>query len=280
MFAAPASNPYNAKFYGAAAISQALGGGDWMSEGCGKCWKVTGTSNIAGYDTGTTTTVVLKGTNYCPPANPACANGNPHFDIAAPAFDYEGASIWNSCAEREPDEVDAFKSCGRWMIDSSNPNDNCDCSLFSNPVLKAGCENFKSLYWNNPSVTYEEVTCPPELSQLPCWAENGDNYPWGGPPDLCMDPNAVVSPTEPTPTASPVASPVASPSTPSGPTEDGVATFYGGNVAGNACGFIDLPTVSFPYGLASAAGGDNFDDGYGCGGCFEITCTGKAKCCA
>ena len=42
MFAAPANNEHGAKFYGSAAISEALGGGNWMSSGCGKCWKLTG----------------------------------------------------------------------------------------------------------------------------------------------------------------------------------------------------------------------------------------------
>jgi len=66
LFDAPAGNTYGAKFYGSAAISQQLGGADWLGPGCGKCWKVTGTSNIGGHS-GTTTTLVLKGTNYCPP---------------------------------------------------------------------------------------------------------------------------------------------------------------------------------------------------------------------
>lgn len=38
---APAGNEYGAKFYGAAAISNALGGADWLGSGCGKCWKVS-----------------------------------------------------------------------------------------------------------------------------------------------------------------------------------------------------------------------------------------------
>lgn len=88
LFAAPANNEYGAKFYGAAAISATLGGGDWLAEGCGKCFKVTGTSNIPG-NSGVTTTLVLKATNYCPPGNPSC-NGKAHFDIAAPGFDYAG----------------------------------------------------------------------------------------------------------------------------------------------------------------------------------------------
>lgn len=67
MFAAPAGNEFGAAFYGAAAVSRFLwdgntNSGDWMGEGCGKCWKVTGSSNI-GPNIGASTTVVLKGTN-------------------------------------------------------------------------------------------------------------------------------------------------------------------------------------------------------------------------
>merc|ERR1712130_393824 len=51
MFKAPAGNQYGAKFYGSAAISQQLGGGDWMAQGCGKCWKVTATANVPGNTT-------------------------------------------------------------------------------------------------------------------------------------------------------------------------------------------------------------------------------------
>lgn len=35
-------------------------------------------------------------------------------------------------------------------------------------MLRAGCENFYSLKWDNPIVTYEEVGCPAELSALHC----------------------------------------------------------------------------------------------------------------
>lgn len=46
----------------------------------------------------------------------------------------------------------------------SNVIYNC-CSF---PVVVQGCENFFSLKWNNPTVTYEEVTCPQELASLHC----------------------------------------------------------------------------------------------------------------
>lgn len=71
MFAAPSGNQYGAKFYGSAAISQQLGGDGWMGKGCGKCFKVTGSANIAGNTQ--QSVVILKGTNYCPPSNPSCS---------------------------------------------------------------------------------------------------------------------------------------------------------------------------------------------------------------
>ena len=167
MFAAPANNPHGASYYGAAAISQALGGGDWMAEGCGKCWKVTGTSNIPGYED-VSTTLVLKGTNYCPPANAPCSNNKPHFDIAAPGFDVGEFSLSNDCSGLEPDEIEGFESCGRWRIDNQDPDVLCDCSKFTSPTLRAGCENFYGLKWDNPTVEYEVVDCPTELSDLHC----------------------------------------------------------------------------------------------------------------
>eukprot|EP00980_Cylindrotheca_fusiformis_P023595 scaffold10651_cov91-Cylindrotheca_fusiformis.AAC.1 len=230
LFDAPVGNPFGATFYGSAAVSQALGGGDWMAEACGKCWKVTGTANIPSYDTTTVTTLVLKGTNYCPPDNQACANGKRHFDIAAPGFDFHEFSLSNTCSQVEPNEIAGFESCEYWMIDSDNPNENCNCNLFSNSVLRNGCQNFKSLHWDNPTVDIEEVNCPTELAQLPCWEENGNDYPWPDAPALCLDPLAESSltpapgpiPSEPTaaptfvatndPTAAPITSePTAAP---------------------------------------------------------------------
>lgn len=82
------------------------------------------------------------------------------------------------------------------MIASDNPAQNCDCDLFINPILRTGCENFLGLYWNNVQVTYEEVTCPEELSRLNCWQENGNNWPIGI-PEYCAS-NIAEGPTFPT----------------------------------------------------------------------------------
>ena len=225
MFSAPDNNEYGAQFYGAAAISRFLwdgnqGTGDWLGEGCGKCFKVTGSSNT-GPNPGQETTLVLKGTNICPTG--ICnENGKAHFDIAAPGFDVLEYSWSNTCEELEPDELEGFQACGRWMIDSQEWEENCDCSKFNSPVLRAGCENFYSMKWDNAAVTYEEVVCPQEIASLPCWEENGNGYPQEGIPETCMDPhgdpNVMLSfpgqppPSTPTPPTAP-----SSPTTPTVP---------------------------------------------------------------
>lgn len=95
MFKAPPGNPYGAKFYGSAAISEALGGDWWMSKACGRCYKVTGRANIG--DHNEESTLVLRAVDFCPPANKVCSNGKIHFDISAPGFDWAGASLHNRC---------------------------------------------------------------------------------------------------------------------------------------------------------------------------------------
>ena len=101
LFEAPAGNSYNAKFYGSAAVSNTLGGGDWLAKACGKCFKVTGTANVGSHTE--ESVIILKATNYCPPGNPSC-NNQAHFDISAPGFDYPASSISNTCSAVEPSE--------------------------------------------------------------------------------------------------------------------------------------------------------------------------------
>jgi len=210
LFAAPQGNSYGAKFYGTAAVSNVLGGSDWLGDACGMCWKVTGTSNVPNYE-GVSSTLVLRAANYCPPENYQC-NGAPHFDIAAPGFDVTQFSLSNSCNEREPEETAGFESCGTWMQNAQDPDIGCDCSYFNDPTLRAGCENFYSLKWDNPSVIYEAVECPPEMV-TPCWEENAGSYPpFGDIPETCMSPttgNPPTAPTIPPPPPSPTPLPTA-----------------------------------------------------------------------
>ena len=190
MFEAPPNNAYGAKFYETAAVSPALFGGDseWLGEGCGKCWKVTGTANLGSYDSATISTLVLKGANLCPSENEACNGENVHsFDIAASGFDVSEFSLAQDCGALDPAEVDGYLGCGRWMIKDQDPTANCDCSAFSNPILRSGCENFRALNWDNPQVSYEEVNCPPELDRLNCWVKNGSKYPpFDDIPEFCV----------------------------------------------------------------------------------------------
>jgi hypothetical protein len=207
MFEAPANNSYGAKFYGTAAVSPILFDPDnmsnsWLGEGCGKCWKVTGTANLDGYDT--TTTLVLKGANVCPADNQLCSGSNAHFDIAAPGFDVKAYSLAHECEEREPEEKEGFASCSDWMISQQDPTVNCECGKFKDPVLRAGCENFRSLNWDNAPVQYEEVACPFELDRLNCWEENNLGYPFDI-PQFCA--SNVDGPVTPAPTPAPVSSP-------------------------------------------------------------------------
>ena len=182
MFAAPQGNPYGARFYGTAAISNVLGGADWLGPGCGKCFKLQAQGS----------TIVVKGTNYCPPPNDVC-NGRAHFDIDAPGYDFPGASISNTCSEVDGGEwaLRPPQICSNW------PNQGCDCNQFHDQTLKDGCNNFKSLGWNNPSVYYEELSsCPWELQQHPpCWYDNGQNWPSQS-PAKCSSPWAAPTPEE------------------------------------------------------------------------------------
>jgi len=103
----------------------------------------------------------------------------------------------------------------------------------------------------------------------------GDGNPTPTPPQPnptnAPQPNPTNAP-QPTPGTSPVSQPTGGGG--GGDIFTGKATMYGGNEGGNACGYIDLPKVTFPKGFSVAIGSDNFDGGYGCGACYEVTCTG------
>jgi len=147
---APAGNKYGAQFYGSAAISNAMGGGDWQAQGCGKCWKLTATKNDDGSKA--SGTIVVKGTNYCPQSSNIkwCGGTKKHFDIAAPGFDTASGAN-HDCGRLEPGEPAL----------SAQP---CDCGKLKSKVLQRGCEHFKTLNWDNAHVNFELVTCPAELT--------------------------------------------------------------------------------------------------------------------
>lgn len=104
-----------------------------------------------------------------------------------PGFDFAANSLSNDCAALMPDEAEGLGACEFWMHNTTDPQLYCDCSKFKNPVLRMGCYSFLTLSWDNPTVTYEEVICPPELSSLPCWEDNFMDWPFPS-PELCMDP--------------------------------------------------------------------------------------------
>lgn len=169
LFVAPVNNPYKASFYGTASISEVLGGDWWQGPGCGKCWKLTGESILDG----SVTTIVVRGNNFCSPFFNLCADGNPHFSIAAPGFD----SAFAGCDHLEPEYAEGLRSCINWPLEP------CDCSLLEHPTLRAGCENFLALQWVDPTVDYESVVCPEELLVTHC--ETDGSWPLEPIPDNC-----------------------------------------------------------------------------------------------
>merc|ERR1711935_202341 len=129
------------------------GGKGWKGAGCKKCFKVSAQGK----------TVVLRGTNVCPD-EPVCTDRKAHFDIAAPGYDDMRFSRANTCTTREWGEPALqHQDC------AGKPVSACDCGRFKDPLLRDGCNNFKSLGWDNPTVEYQEVPCPAELmSHIPC----------------------------------------------------------------------------------------------------------------
>merc|ERR1711959_801068 len=93
-------------------------------------------------------------------------------------------------------------------------------------------------------------------------------------PVACNNSALICSPTDSPVDAPPTNPPVDPPPDTPDNLIPGKATFYGENESGNACGYKDLPKVTFPKGFSVAIGSETFDDGYGCGACFEISCEG------
>lgn len=144
MFEAPEGNQWNAKFYGTAAVSSAFGS-------CGRCYKLTGKANVG--NSADRTTIVVKAVNFCARSKTMCRGNLKHFQISAPGFDYSGDTECN--VQNSEDNMIGDQVCSKWMIHSQNPGSNCQCGNITNPVLRKGCRNFRSLNWDNPKVVYQ-----------------------------------------------------------------------------------------------------------------------------
>jgi len=164
------------------------------------------------------------------------------------SLDYKNCVGW--CGS----SYDSCTTCGNtdvtWL---NNGQDNSNCG-----ERWSGCDADND---NNHSGCCDGLTCQ--------WRGDGHDY-FACLPD---DGNPTPAPPTPNPTKSPTGGGGGGGGG-SGDWMDGKATMYGGNPSGNACGYNDLPQVSFPMGMSVAIGGSEFDGGYGCGACFEVECIG------
>ena len=199
------------------------------------------------------------------PTNAPISNGN-----GCCSLDYKNCVNW--CNE----SYDACMNCGDqrvvWLPNGRGPN---TCG-----------ERWKGCGQNNDD---GHSGC---CDGLTCKWRTGENYfaclPGDSNPNPIPNPtrqpvsNPVSNPTRPP--QSPVQQPVQPPVQPptggggggggTGDWRSGKATMYGGNPSGGACGYNDLPQVTFPRGFSVAIGADEFDNGYGCGACYEVECVG------
>ena len=206
-----------------------------------------------------------KAVTPAPTPNPTPAPVTPSPVTPAPV----ATDSANACCSQKYKSCD-IEWCGTTKEQCEVCGDKTQAWLSSGPPSGSSCLERWAVHCQKDSDCCGPTTC--------------QDMGWG---TQCMyDPN--VNPKSPSPIEPDTPKPVAAPSTPA-PTPDatpspvssgsgnfspGKATYYGGNENGNACGYNDLPKVSFPFGFGSAAGGDVFNDGYGCGACFEISCEG------
>jgi len=138
-----------AKYFGTAAAATSIMGGDQNSAACGKCYALRslGSSEVK---------LVLQVNNLCPGnSNPSCRRD--HFDIAVPGFDWNDASVSNTCRQNDP----ALLYRGNEQACMRSPVKSCNCdAVSSDPVLVEGCKLFVELGWDNQEVEYTEVNCP------------------------------------------------------------------------------------------------------------------------
>jgi len=191
---------------------------------------------------------------------------------------------FKECVNYCGDTYDSCMSCGdeRWMPDGPPDDPNCvnrwvDCHTKDDLENNGCCPG---------------LTCQGDEWWKQCMPEEDDPTvptPTAPQPTPTVLPQPTLAPAAQIPTAAPTISPVSPPSSdpptpapvvPSGPTgptpvATGKATWYEGAIDNGACGYKDLPQATFPMEFGTAIGGTEFNDGYGCGACYEVTCVGN-----
>merc|ERR1712048_389992 len=135
--------------------------GNHETGGCGKCLLIQNPDSIHP----DWTAVVMK-KNVCPAESRGCGDPKPHFDIAAPGFDWLSESTANICGRpgtgfgsREESGV-----LGKWSIEGCGNTASCAHKCDGLPVdLRKGCRLFASWGWTigNPgNVKFRQVACP------------------------------------------------------------------------------------------------------------------------
>lgn len=154
--------PLGAKYFGTAAASSIILGGAGSHAACGKCYALRARG-------AKTASLIVQVNNWCPEGNAVC-NGKRHFDIAVPGFDWNEASISNTCKQADKSILyyNGEQACMRSAVKS------CNCArVSSDKRLVEGCRLFVELGWNNQAVDYAPVACP---SIAPAKAEGEEEF--------------------------------------------------------------------------------------------------------
>jgi len=119
---------------------------------CEKCYELTYHGNVNIF--------VVKVDNWCScDTNEHRVCCEPHFDIAVPGTDWQPASRSNVCTQTDTSILydKGRQACSHWPWE-----DGLECcgGVSTDEQLNQACRLFVSTGWNNPQVTYAEVSCP------------------------------------------------------------------------------------------------------------------------
>jgi len=239
---------------------------------------VPGPSGPNGSSMGCCSQTYLKcDATYCGDTKDKCESCQGHQDMR---WLPDGALPTGSCRRRWRGCGGAPDSCCTGATCRPNENGWMQCLAKSDKPVLGSTPTPNPIPGPSPAPAPDPTPSPvplPSPAPIPSPTPN---------PVVPPSPGPVTNPTKapvPSPTTAPVAMPsphpIPMPSAAPVPGHagnwlDGEATYYGGNPNGNACGYNDLPQVSFPFGFGAAVGGENFESGYGCGACYEVTCKG------